>query len=39
MIIHVLQDGRRLDDLKGYVVRKNDKTIEAYHLLTREWET
>lgn len=35
MIIHVLADGRRIDDISGMVVQINEKTINAYRLLEK----
>lgn len=35
-VIHIMADGRIIDDIKGYVVPVNDRTIAAYRLLANQ---
>lgn len=36
MVIHILADGRRVEDIQGHVVEINDKTLHAYELLVKK---
>ncbi len=36
MVIHILANGQRVDDIKDHVVEINDKTVHAYELLVKK---